>query len=139
MFLSYSLHVSIVRSFTIRLNRIRGGVRSLKVTARNLNNTGCCYDYTILSQSHVSLGATQYSVQLAKHTHTVCMELDGERQADREGHGRSEEWWRVREREQSEGGREAGRERGREQEEGESKRKERARGGREQEERGRKR
>ena len=39
---------------------------------------------TPLSQCHASLGATQYSVQLAKHTR-VYIELDGGRQAGRQG------------------------------------------------------
>ena len=43
---------------------------------------------TPLSHCHAWLGATQYSVQFPKHTHTHT-ELDGGRQADREG-GREE-------------------------------------------------
>ena len=49
VFVSYSLQVSIVGFLTLRQKRIRGGVHSLKVTACHLHNTGCCYEYTIVS------------------------------------------------------------------------------------------
>ena len=44
---------------TISQKRIRGGVRSLKVTARHSNNAGSSYECPPLSQCHASLGATQ--------------------------------------------------------------------------------
>ena len=52
--------------FTIRQKRIRGGVRSLKVTARHLNNTGCCYEYTIVSVPRI---ARRYTISAACQTH----------------------------------------------------------------------
>ena len=68
--------------FTIRQKRIRGGVRSLKVTARHLNNTGCCYEYTIVSVPRI---ARRYTIQCSlPNTHTMNMELNGGRQAGRE-------------------------------------------------------
>ena len=58
------------------------GVRSLKVTARHLNNAGCCYEYTIVSVPRI---ARRYTIQCSlPNTHTVHIELDGGRQAGRE-------------------------------------------------------
>ena len=49
------------------------GVRSLKVTARHLNNAGCCYEYTIVSVSRI---ARRYTIQCSlPNTHT--MQLNG--------------------------------------------------------------
>ena len=95
------------------------GVRSLKVTARHLNNAGCCYEYTIVSVPRI---ARRYTVQCnLPNTHTVHIELDDGRQAGREGGrevARKDGGWEVgskgrvgiRERE---GGREGEREIGR--------------------------
>ena len=75
---SCSLHVNRLVDrricFTIRQKRIRGGVLSLKVTARHLNNAGC---------------------SRARGVHWV-----ERRGAGREGQGRSEGGWRVGRREQ---------------------------------------
>ena len=84
------------------------GVRSLKVTARHLNNAGCCYEYTIVSVPRID---RRYTIQCSlPNTHTVHIELDGGRQAGREGgrQRRSEEGWRMGGREQGKGGREDG-------------------------------
>ena len=83
MFQSYSLHVSIVGFlFTIRQKRIRGGVCSLKVTARHLNNADRCYEYTIVSVPRI---ARRYTIHCSlPNTHTVHIELDGGSQAGRE-------------------------------------------------------
>ena len=78
--------------------------------ARVIETTRATGAHTPLSHCHASLGATQYSVQLANqhtHTHMVYIELNGGRQAGWEG-GR--EGWRMGGREQREGG--GGRERG---------------------------
>ena len=81
-------------------------VRSLKVTARQLNNAGCCYEYTIVSMTRI---ARRYTIRCSlPSTHTVHIELDGGRQGGREG-------WRMGGRElgevrEHEGGREGGRE-----------------------------
>ena len=89
------------------------GVRSLKVTARHLNNTGCCYEYTIVSVPRI---ARRYTIQCSlPNTRTVHIEFDGEGGRQR----RSGEGWRMGGREQGEGGREheheeSGREGGRE-------------------------
>ena len=85
-------------------NGFMAGVRSLKVTTRH-QTTGAPAMNTPLSQCHASLGAKQwaYSVQLAKHTRTVYIELHGSRQTVREG-GREE----ARKDEGREGGREGG-------------------------------
>ena len=86
-------------------------VRSLKVTARHLNNAGCCYEYTTVSMTRI---ARRYTIQCSlPSTNTVHIELDGGRQTDRQG-GR--EGWRMGGREQGEvreheGGREGERER----------------------------
>ena len=80
------------------------GVCSLKVTARQLNNAGCCYEYTIVSVPRI---AGRYTTQCSlPNTHTAHIELDGGRQAGREGgrQRRSEEGWRMGGREQGEGG-----------------------------------
>ena len=98
MFVSYSLHVSIVGFFTIRQKWIRSGVRSLNVTARHLNNAGCCYEYTIVSVPRIARHYTILSA--ARQTHTCAyIELDGGRQAGKE-RGRMEGgkegargWW----------------------------------------------
>ncbi len=60
------------------------GVRSLKVTARHLNNAGRCYECTIVSVPRI---ARRYTIQCSlPNTHTVYIELDGgSRQAGREG------------------------------------------------------
>ena len=59
------------------------GVRSLKVTARHLNNAGCCYEYTIVSVPRI---ARRYTIQCSlPNTHTVHIELDGGRECGREG------------------------------------------------------
>ena len=56
-------------------NGIVVGVRSLKVTAR----PGCCYEYTIVSVPRI---ARRYTIQSSlPNTHTVNIELDGDRQA----------------------------------------------------------
>ena len=58
-------------------------VCSLKVTARHLNNAGCCYEYTIVSMTRI---ARRYTIQCSlPSTHTVHIELDGGRQAGRQG------------------------------------------------------
>ena len=85
MFVSYSLHMSIVGFFT-RQKRIRGGS-----TFGGCNSVPLKQNLLLariqgsLSQCHAWLGLTQYSVQLAKHTHMVYIELGGGRQAGREG------------------------------------------------------
>ena len=67
MFLSYSLHVSIVGFFLLfAKNGFVVGVHSLKVTASTL----AAAMNTPLSQCHASLGATQYSA--ACQTHIRC-------------------------------------------------------------------
>ena len=59
------------------------GVRSLTATARHFNNAGCCYEYTIVSVPRI---ARRYTIQCSlPNTHTVHIELDGGRQAGREG------------------------------------------------------
>ena len=96
-------------------------VRSLKVTARHLNNAGCCYEYTIVSMTRI---ARRYTIQCSlPSTHTVHIELDGGRQAGGQG--------RMGGREQGRSGntRDGGRERGREK--GSERWREGARGGRE--------
>ena len=46
------------------------GVRSLKVTARNLNNAGCCYEYTIVSLPRI---ARRYTILCSlQNTHIRC-------------------------------------------------------------------
>ena len=84
MFLSYLLHVSIVGFFYYSpKNEFVVEVRSLKVTARYLNNAGCCYEYTIVSMTRI---ARRYTIQCSlPSTHTVHIELDGGRQAGRQG------------------------------------------------------
>ena len=119
MFLSCSLHVSIVGLFTIRQKGIRGGVcwrqqRPAETTpavalAPRWNNTGCCYEYAIVS---VSSMARHYTIQCSvSSTRTRCTLswTAGGRQAGR-GRARSGKGRRVGEegREQ-EGGREGGR------------------------------
>ena len=80
------------------------GVCSLKVTARHLNNTGCCYEYTIVSVPRIT---RRYTIQCSlPNTHTVNIELDGGRQGGKQR--RSEEGWRMGGREHGEGGREGG-------------------------------
>ena len=83
MFLSYLLHVSIVGFFYYSpKNEFVVEVRSLKVTARYLNNAGCCYEYTIVSMTRI---ARRYTIQCSlPSTHTVHIGLDGGGQADRE-------------------------------------------------------
>ena len=88
------------------------GMRSLKVTARHLNNAGCGFEYTIVSVPRI---ATRYTIHCSlPNTHTVHIELDGDRQAGRQAgrqggkQRRSEEGWRMGGREQGEGGREGG-------------------------------
>ena len=77
-------------------------VRSLKVTARHLNNAGCCYEYTIVSMTRI---AKRYTIQCSlPSTHTVHIELDGGRQGGRQGRMGGREQGEVRE-----GGREGGR------------------------------
>ena len=59
------------------------GVHSLKVTARHLNNAGCCYEYTIVSVPRI---ARRYTIQCSlPNIHTVHIELDGGREGGREG------------------------------------------------------
>ena len=58
-------------------------VLSLKVTACHLNNTGCCYEYTIVSVPRI---ARRYTIQCSlPNTHMVNNELDSGRQAGRQG------------------------------------------------------
>ena len=92
------------------------GVRSLKATARHLNNAGWCYECTIVSVPRI---ARRYTIQCSlPNTHTVHIELwtAAGRQGGRQR--RSDEGWRMGGREQGEGGnkvtrgREGGRERG---------------------------
>ena len=125
VFQSYSLHVSIVGFFLLfAKNGFVVGVRSLKVTARHLNNAGLCYEYTIVS---VPRFARRYTIHCSlPNTHTVHIELDGGRQGGREGcreGARKDGGWeggskgRVGERlgsRDNEGVREGGREGGRE-------------------------
>ena len=66
------------------------GVRSLKGTGRHLNNAGCCYEQTIVSVPRIS---RHYIIlnsarQTYTCTHTVCIELDGGRQAGMEVAGK---------------------------------------------------
>ena len=85
MFVSYSLHESIVGFCTIRQKRIRGGVRSLKVTACHLNHADCCYEYNFISVPRIARRYTILSAARQTHTrHTVYIELDGGRQAGKE-------------------------------------------------------
>ena len=82
--------------FTIRQKRIRGGVRSLKVTARDSNNAGSSYEYPhCLSAMHrlaLDNGPTQFN---SPNTHTRCAlsctaaGREGGRQgrSDKEGRG----------------------------------------------------
>ena len=94
------------------------GVRSLKVTARHLNNAGCCYEYTIVSVPRI---ARRYTIQCSlPNTNTVHIELwtAAGRQAGREAEkerGRVEDG-RKGAREQGESGNKVtrGREGGRE-------------------------
>ena len=62
--------------FTICQKQIPCGVRSLKVTTRHLNTPAAAMN-TPLAKCHASLGASQYSAELAKHTHMAYIELDG--------------------------------------------------------------
>ena len=66
------------------------GVRSLKVTARHLNNAGCCYEYTIVSVSRI---ARRYTIQCClPNTHTVQRARGGwEHEGGREGEGGSDD------------------------------------------------
>ena len=71
MFVSYSLHVSIVGVFfTIRQNGYMVEVRSLKVTARHLNNASCCYEYNVVSVPCIARCYTLLGA--ARQTHTQC-------------------------------------------------------------------
>ena len=56
------------------------GVRSLKVTARHLNNAGCCYEYTIVSVPRI---ARRYTIQCSL-PNTWCT-LNWTAAADRQG------------------------------------------------------
>ena len=100
-------------------------VRSLKVTARHLNNAGCCYEYTIVSITRI---ARRYTIQCSlPSTHTVHIELDGGRQTGRQAG--KDGGWEGGSKGRSGNTREGGRERGREN--GSGRWREGARGGRE--------
>ena len=92
MFVSYSLHVSIVGFFTLRQKRIRGG--STFALKGNVATTPAAAANDVpLSQCHVWVGPTQYPVQLAN---PVYIELDGGRHACRQRggmEGASENGW----------------------------------------------
>ena len=77
------------------------GVRSLKVTVRHLNNADCCYEYNFISVPRIARRYTIFSAARQTHTsHMVYIELDGGRQAGREGARKDRGWeggsqWRV--------------------------------------------
>ena len=85
MFVSYSLHVSIVGFFLLFVkNGFVVGVRSLNVTARHLNNAGCCYEYTIVSVPRIARHYTLLNAARHLNTHAY-IELDGGRVGTRGG------------------------------------------------------
>ena len=59
-------------------------VRSLKVTARHLNNPGCCYEYTIVSMTRI---ARRYTISATCQAHIRCTLnwMAAGRQAGRQG------------------------------------------------------
>ena len=81
--------MSIVGFSTIRQQRVRGGVRSLKVTARHSNNDSSCYEYTIVSVPRIARCYTILNAfrQMHTHTHTWCTLswTAGGRQARKDG------------------------------------------------------
>ena len=74
--------------FKYSSKRIRGGVRSLKATARHLNDAGSCYEYTIVAVPRI---ARRYTIQCSlANTHTVYIELDGGMPAGSEEAGKEQ-------------------------------------------------
>ena len=84
LFVAYSLHVSIVGFCTLRQKRIRGGSTYAERNSGPLQRHLLLMRTPPLSQCHAWLGATQFSAACQTHT-GVHIELDGVKQAGREG------------------------------------------------------
>ena len=90
MYVSYYLHVSIVGFFLFVKNEFVVGARSLNVTAGHRNDAFFWRELPIVSVSRM---ARHYTIQCTlSTTHTVHIELDGERQAGREGARKAGGW-----------------------------------------------